>query len=46
MELIKEMKPTKRTLFARQCKSYQFIRFVSLNLRILKIALFPPHQKH
>lgn len=46
MELVREMKPTKRTLFVRQCKIYQLIRFLSLNIKILKVALFPPHDSH
>lgn len=46
MQLSTEMKPTKRTLFIRQCKIYQFIRFVVLNVSIAKAALFPPHSKH
>jgi hypothetical protein len=47
MQLANEMKPTKRTHFVRQCKIYQFIRFAYLNLKTVKIALFPPeHSKH
>lgn len=46
MILPNEMKPTKRTLFIRKCKIYQFTRFLALNLKILKVALFPPHKKH
>ncbi len=42
MELSKEMKPTLRTRLARQCVLYQFVRFVTLNLKIVKVALFPP----
>lgn len=42
MQLSTEMKPTKRTKFIRQCKPFQLIRFVSLNISILKAALFPP----
>lgn len=45
MQLSNEMKPTRRTLFARQCKIWQFCKFVSLNIGILKIALFPPKKK-
>lgn len=36
------MKPTKFTLFTRRCVLYQFLRFISLNVQILKTALFPP----
>ncbi|KEF37445.1 hypothetical protein M670_03252 [Schinkia azotoformans MEV2011] len=43
MQLINEMKPTRRTLFIRQCKIYQLFRFLSLTLKVLKVALFPPH---
>ncbi len=43
MQLIKDMKPTARTRFIRQCKIYQLFRFIVLNIRILKTALFPPH---
>ncbi|MCL6574607.1 MULTISPECIES: hypothetical protein [Kyrpidia] len=45
MELIKTMKPTRRTLFLRKCKIVQFIRFIALNLRILKTAWFPPRRR-
>lgn len=43
MQLINEMKPTKRTLFMRKCKIYQLIRLLSITLKILKVTLFPPH---
>lgn len=43
MQLSNEMKPTRRTHFIRQCKLIQLTRFLSLNLRILKVALFPPN---
>ena len=47
MQLSRDMKPTKRTHLIRQCKIYQLIRFVYLDLKILKVALFPPgHSKH
>lgn len=47
MQKSKEMRPTKRTLFIRQCKVFQLFRFAALNLKILKTALFPPgHAKH
>mgnify|MGYP007008943976 CR=1 FL=1 len=42
MQLSKEMKPTKGTIFSRRCFSYQFVRFISLTSRIAKVALFPP----
>ncbi|WP_035099874.1 hypothetical protein [Aneurinibacillus terranovensis] len=42
MKLLKEMKPTRGTLFWRKCKILQIIKFIYLNIRILKIALFPP----
>ncbi|MBO8171382.1 MAG: hypothetical protein H0Z33_05745 [Bacillaceae bacterium] len=45
MQRITDMKPTARTLFIRQCKIIQLIRFIVLNLKILKTALFPPHHK-
>ncbi len=42
MEIIKDMVPTRKTLFIRKCKIYQFFRFLVLNAKILKTALFPP----
>ncbi|MEB3101321.1 hypothetical protein [Ferviditalea candida] len=44
MQLIRTMKPTKRTLFMRQCKIFQLCAFIYLNVKILKTALFPPHK--
>ncbi len=41
-----EMKPTKSTLFWRGFVLYQFIRFIALMTKILKTAMFPPHEKH
>lgn len=46
MQLSREMKPTKRTLFIRKCVIYQLFRFLVLNFSILKTALLPPHHKH
>lgn len=37
-----EMRPTRRTKFIRQCKIYQFVRFLSIIVRVMKVALFPP----
>lgn len=45
MQQVLEMKPTKRTLFFRQCKIHQLCKFIYFNIKILKVALFPPHTK-
>ncbi|WAA13127.1 hypothetical protein [Fervidibacillus halotolerans] len=46
MQLSNEMKPTKKTLFLRKCKIYQFYRFIRLNSKILRVSQFPPkHEK-
>ena len=43
MKLVRDMKPTTFTLFKRQCKIYQLLRFIILDLKILKAVMFPPH---
>jgi hypothetical protein len=45
MERIYDMKPTKSTLFFRQCKILQLCKFIYLNFTIFKVAVFPPRSK-